>query len=328
MAMIPLTSDESAILMLCATLGRGASCPRPLTGIAYDRLATWLRDRGSRPGNLLEDSTGLIADLGESDLAEVVPTLTQLLLGQLALSLRLESWSRVGGWVVTRASVDYPRRLNRLGAKRPPVLFGLGSRSLLGKPGIAIVGSRDAPGGDLEFAAGLGASAARDGYAVVSGAARGVDWSGMSGALDVEGTAIGVVSDRLSDVPTVSTWRKALMAGSLCMVSAVDPESRFTTGNAMSRNKVIYGLADRAIVVRSAHGSGGTWAGAVEAIRLGVCPVHVRAHPDGEAKQAAEALCRQGGLLLPDLAGADSLKVMLGEQGLPDVPDIRTTLWD
>jgi predicted Rossmann fold nucleotide-binding protein DprA/Smf involved in DNA uptake len=328
MAMTPPTNDESAILMLCATLGRGGSCPRPLTGISYDRLAAWLRDHGARPGDLLDDRTDLIAELGRSEHADLVPSLELLLSGQLALALRLESWNRVGGWVVTRGSADYPRQLSRLGAKRPPVLFGLGSRSLLGKRGIAIVGSRDAPDRDIDFSSALGAATARDGVAVVSGAARGIDWAGMAGALDARGTAIGVVSDRLADIPTMSSWRRALLAGDLCMISAVDPESRFTAANAMARNKVIYGLAERAVVVRSAHGSGGTWTGAAEAIRSGTCPVHVRAHPGGEARQAAEELVRRGAFMLPDLPAASSLRSILGGQAKSDVSGIGPTLWD
>ena len=44
----------------------------------------------------------------------------------------------------------------------------------------------------------------------------------------------------------------------------------------MGRNKVIYGLAEFAIVVSSDFQTGGTWAGAVEALKAGWCPVFAR----------------------------------------------------
>ena len=48
----------------------------------------------------------------------------------------------------------------------------------------------------------------------------------------------------------------------------------------MGRNKLIYGLSDFAIVVSSDFQTGGTWAGAVEALKAGWCPVFVRDGPD------------------------------------------------
>jgi predicted Rossmann fold nucleotide-binding protein DprA/Smf involved in DNA uptake len=52
----------------------------------------------------------------------------------------------------------------------------------------------------------------------------------------------------------------------------------------MGRNRLIYTLADYAIVVASDAESGGTWAGATEAIRHGWLPVFVLQHnqmPEG-----------------------------------------------
>jgi len=45
------------------------------------------------------------------------------------------------------------------------------------------------------------------------------------------------------------------------------PSAGFSVGNAMGRNKIIYALSKAVVVVRSDEGSGGTWAGAVEALR-------------------------------------------------------------
>jgi len=47
----------------------------------------------------------------------------------------------------------------------------------------------------------------------------------------------------------------------------------------MGRNKIIYGLSDYTIVVSSEFQTGGTWAGATEALKTSSCAVFVR---DGE----------------------------------------------
>ena len=44
----------------------------------------------------------------------------------------------------------------------------------------------------------------------------------------------------------------------------------------MGRNKLVYALSDVAVVVASAAGSGGTWAGATEALSAGWVNVFVR----------------------------------------------------
>ena len=61
----------------------------------------------------------------------------------------------------------------------------------------------------------------------------------------------------------------------------------------MQRNKLIYALADAALVVNSDHGHGGTWAGATEQLgRLRFVPVYVRR---SEVPCAGlEALARRG----------------------------------
>jgi len=60
---------------------------------------------------------------------------------------------------------------------------------------------------------------------------------------------------------------------------------------------LIYGLAEFAVVVSSDHQSGGTWAGAVEALKAGWCPVLVR---DGDGvPHGNEELLKLGATALP-----------------------------
>lgn len=67
----------------------------------------------------------------------------------------------------------------------------------------------------------------------------------------------------------------------------------------MGRNRLIYCLADAGLVVSTAEGEGGTWAGATEALEAGWVPVYVRAGegvPEGnDALIARGAIALEGG---------------------------------
>jgi predicted Rossmann fold nucleotide-binding protein DprA/Smf involved in DNA uptake len=67
-----------------------------------------------------------------------------------------------------------------------------------------------------------------------------------------------------------------ILDGKLVLLTPYAPTAGFSVGAAMGRNKLIYGLAEFAVVVSSDHQTGGTWAGAVEALKANWCPVLVR----------------------------------------------------
>ena len=114
----------------------------------------------------------------------------------------------------------------------------------------------------------------------MSGGARGTDRLAMGAALDAGGIAFGVLADSLERTVRQPDLRQLLLDGQLVLLTPYAPTAGFSVGAAMGRNKVIYGLADYAVVVSSDHQTGGTWAGAVEALKAGWCPVFAR---DGAA---------------------------------------------
>ena len=72
----------------------------------------------------------------------------------------------------------------------------------------------------------------------------------------------------------------------------------------MQRNKLIYALADAALVVNADYEKGGTWTGAVEQLdRLHFVPVFVRSN--GITGKALDALQRKGALPWPNPATPD-----------------------
>jgi predicted Rossmann fold nucleotide-binding protein DprA/Smf involved in DNA uptake len=293
-----LTADTQAVLLLCGELGqRGGNGLKPLGLRQYNNLATWLKAEGLRPGDLLT-SEGRIR-LGGLQTAEVNPDRVSPLLERgTALAFVVERWERSGLWVISRSDSCYPERLKRyLGQAAPPLLYGVGSKGLLSRGGLAVVGSRDRSEEDGEFARRVGEHCAKEGIAIISGAAKGIDRDAMSGALDVGGWALGVLAEGLARTATSGQYRAGLVSDHLTLVSPFDPDSRWFAYNAMERNKLLYGLSDAALVVASSADSGGTWAGATEALQVGKIKVFVKSI--GVLAPGNPKLVRMGGVPFP-----------------------------
>jgi len=159
--------------------------------------------------------------------------------------------------------------------------------------GLAIIGSRDATPGALDFTRDIASQCAREHIGVVSGGARGVDAAAMQGATESGGYTIGVLANDLLKASVNRQNRMGLQEGRLVLVSPFYPEAGFNAGNAMARNKYIYALADRALVIDSALGSGGTWEGALETLRQKWVPLYVRTPGHGPGNMA---LVEKGGI--------------------------------
>lgn len=293
-----LTADTQAVLLLCGELGqRGGNGLKPLGLRQYNNLATWLKTEGLRPGDLLT-SEGK-TKLGGLQTAEVnSDRVSPLLERGTALALVVEKWERSGLWVISRSDSCYPERLKRyLGQAAPPILYGVGSKSLLNRGGLAVVGSRDRTEEDGDFARRVAEHCAHEGIAIISGAAKGIDRDAMAGSLEVGGWALGVLAEGLAKTATSGPYRAGLVSDHLTLVSPFDPDSRWFSYNAMERNKLLYGLSDAALVVASSADSGGTWAGATEALQLGRVKVFVKS--TGALAPGNPKLMHMGGIPFP-----------------------------
>jgi predicted Rossmann fold nucleotide-binding protein DprA/Smf involved in DNA uptake len=169
-------------------------------------------------------------------------------------------------------------------------------RSCIRAAGLAIVGSRHTNEALLQQAYAIASRCASHGENVISGGARGVDSSAMKGALEEGGTCVGVLAADLARTATSHTLRDYLLTDKLCLVSPYHPQAGFTAGNAMGRNKIIYALAEFALVIASDMGKGGTWAGALENLRAGWTPLFV--YTGNDAPEGNNGAPRRGGLSL------------------------------
>lgn len=293
-----LSPDSQVILLICSHIGLSSDPDTaPFTLRDWNLLARKLQASSLRPGALLDSSEQeLMSQLGLS--SEEAGRIFRLLerLGSLAIELeRLES---LGIRVLTRADENYPIRYRqRLKDAAPAVLFYAGNWKLLGQPGIAVVGSRNVDQVGQACAAYIGNACAWSGLVLYSGGAKGVDSISMKAALEGRGTAVGILADSLERAIRAPETRTALLRGDLCLVTPYAPNAGFSVGTAMGRNKLIYALADYAVVAASDVEKGGTWAGATEALKAEWVPVFILDYPD--MPEGNRALLKKGGIPLP-----------------------------
>jgi predicted Rossmann fold nucleotide-binding protein DprA/Smf involved in DNA uptake len=296
----PQTPNTQAILLLTAPLiaGRVDRTPDLLTLTEYNRLTRLLRENQKQPADLLGPDGAGIVDLAATIFGR--DRLESLLGRGFLLSQAVERWSARAIWVVSRAESTYPQRIKaRLKEDAPPVIYGCGEASLLETGGLAVVGSRHVDEELIGYTENVGRLAAESRRAIVSGGAKGIDRAVMHGALRAGGVVVGVMSDSLERGALASDNREPLMDRKLVLISPYDPSAGFNVGHAMQRNKIIYALADAALVVTSDFEKGGTWAGAIEQLeRLRFVPVFVR--NGASAGKGNAALLQRGGLPWPN----------------------------
>jgi predicted Rossmann fold nucleotide-binding protein DprA/Smf involved in DNA uptake len=312
-----LSPNAQAILLLTAPLIAGRHQPSVdlLTPGEYKRLAQFLREKQRQPSDLLVSKPHEVL-LGESQKLIDSERLERLLARGFLLSQAIERWQTRGIWAVSRADAEYPRRWKaRLKEDAPPVLYGCGELGILETGGLAVVGSRHVDDALVAYTEDIGRLAAEAHRTLVSGGARGIDQAAMRGALEAGGTVAGVLADSLERAALNREHRNFLMDGKLVLVSSFDPLAGFNVGNAMQRNKLIYALADAALVVSSDYEKGGTWAGAIEQLeKLRLVPVYVRSN--GETGKGLEALRQRGALPWPNPETPEGLAEVLATEGL------------
>jgi DNA processing protein len=297
MTTIPLSADGQAIALACSNLAlQGNRALKPLSSREWHELsAALVRSDWESPRDLLGREPPELRDqLGVAP--EAATRLAQLLARGGQLALELERLASRGIWVLTRADEPYPPRLKKLLlGQAPPVLYGAGPQTALREQSLAVVGSRDADPDALTFARTLGECSARQHITIVSGAARGVDLEAILGALNAGGSAIGVTVEPLERLVRRAQLRSALSDDALTLVTPFHPSARWHAGNAMRRNRLVYVMAQAAVVAATAAEKGGTWAGAIENLQHHWVPIYVR----NDGSPGSRELARAGALPIP-----------------------------
>lgn len=305
-----LSQNAKAILLMTAPLivGNSVRHEKLITPGEYKKIVRALIGLRRTPADLISND----ADSLINQLVGVVDAdrLKGLLGRGFQLSQACERWSNRGIWVLSRADAAYPKRLKRLLREdAPAVIFGCGNIENVELGGLAVVGSRNVDEELIEYTKRVGCLAARSGCQIVSGGARGIDRAAMDGVLDAGGWSCGILADSLERNIMNPSNREAIMEDRLTLISPYDPNAGFNVGNAMQRNKLIYALADAALVVNAEVNKGGTWAGAVEQLgKLKLTKVYVRS--SGRHSDGLEELLRRGAIPWPNPDDEQSLKAV------------------
>jgi predicted Rossmann fold nucleotide-binding protein DprA/Smf involved in DNA uptake len=253
------TDNDKAVIALTTRLGNKAR-PSLSTGL-WHSFVQGLHDEGLAPSDLF---SGRLPRLS----AENRDRVAGLLADAASVLVAADELANRGIWLCTIASDQYPSLLReRLGSQAPPVIFGVGNATLLASAGVGIVGSREVGIDGARVAEQIAEEAVRLGFHVVSGAARGVDQLAMNACYRAGGSVVGVLADSLQERIRSADVIIALDVGTTCMISQQHPAAGFSAGAAMARNKLIYALSCVTVVVASDLQTGGTWAGASEALR-------------------------------------------------------------
>jgi DNA processing protein len=191
--------------------------------------------------------------------AELATALSQAAAPQLAESIaRSEQWldASVDRALVTLADSDYPAGLLEL-ADAPIVLYAQGRRALLGRPALAIVGSRAATHQGERNAHAFAAHLGHAGLCIVSGMAGGIDAAAHRGALE---TSAGTVAVLGTGADRVSPPGNRALAGEIARTGLLLSEFAIGTPalphNFPRRNRLIAALSRGVLVVEAALHSG------------------------------------------------------------------------
>ncbi len=170
---------------------------------------------------------------------------------------RSMAWAaQPGQHIVTLADADYPKALLEI-ADPPCLLYVRGDPELLGKRGLAVVGSRNATPQGLQTAENFAKALAGKGLAIISGLALGIDAAAHRGALADGGATIAVIgtgADRL--YPARNRELALAIAERGAIVSEFPLGTPAIAANFPRRNRIISGLSRGVLVVEAAPESG------------------------------------------------------------------------
>ena len=282
-----MTGSERGFLLLCSHLGNPGR--RPLTVAQFRKLSRRVRDAEKAPGDReLEISDLTALGYGRQEAAHIIDLFSE----EALLDRYLAKAAKYGCIPLTPLTVGYPRRLwEALGDDAPACIWARGDLTILDRPGIALVGSRDLLPENREFARQAGCEAARQGLVLISGNARGADRTAQEAALASGGAVIGIVADRLTDHVPVPN---------MLYLSEEGFDLEFSAQRAISRNRCIHALGLCAIAAQCSLRTGGTWDGSVKNLRYGWSPLYV--FDDGS--ESSELLEQMGAVKL----GLEALK--------------------
>ena len=267
-----MTGPEQGFLLLTSTLGDPQR--KPLTVAQFRNLAKRAADADREVVSKELEVADLLSLGYEKDMA-------QRIFGLLSSTNQLREYLRRAKdcdcFPITRLSPAYPLAVRkRLGLDSPGVLWAKGDVTLLNRPAIAVIGSRELDSENRKFAEEAGYQVAKQGYILVSGNAKGADQAAQNACLEAGGCVISIVADSLQKQPLTER---------MLYLSLDDFDCGFSAQRALHRNHVIHSLASLTIAAQCNLGKGGTWDGILMNLKQGWNPVCIFDDDSAAAKE-------------------------------------------
>lgn len=158
--------------------------------------------------------------------------------------------------ILTLGDPDYPQSLLEI-ADPPNVLYVRGNPDLLKKPGLAIVGSRNATPQGRQTAELFAKILAEHGLCIISGLALGIDAAAHQGALAAQGKTVAVIGTGANRIYPARNKELAIAISEQgAIVSEFPLGTPPVATNFPRRNRIISGLSRGVLVVEAAPESG------------------------------------------------------------------------
>lgn len=235
---------------------------KPYSSREWSQLAVYLHMNGLDPADLLllnsnDEATGYLKEHIRSRIGKLFSFERLRILSKL-----MYNYSRVGIHIVTRADWQYPQTLKtNLHADCPPLLYCIGDTRLLCDSPSLILSSRKIDKTAKDYATDLSKCLVLDNHtvAIADTGENGISGTVLSTALTYGGKVIMWVNGNMLSHIKQSNIINAIEGGKLLIVSAVEPTSDRTSQNAAIRDKCLYSISERIIVIKVNDGFGTVW---------------------------------------------------------------------
>lgn len=261
------SDNAMSAILLCSYIGIKKDAEiKPFSMGEWNLFLDRVIEQKREPGCVLSRDISFLRKMGYSGIE--IDRIKELVSRGGSVAFELDDFEKKGIGVATLFDKDYPVLLKRkLKRKTPPVLFYAGNIELAKKIGIAVVGARNVDEAGMEFTRKLAEKAAKERLVIYSGGAKGVDSISEKTAIAAGGAVVSFIADSLLAKIKKSDILNDIERGKILLLSDVKPDVGFSAARAMNRNKYIYAASYGTFVVASDYNKGGTWTGAVEALR-------------------------------------------------------------
>lgn len=232
----------------------------------------------------------------------------------------LDAAAAAGARIVAMGEPDYPPTLRRM-ENCPPILTIRGDAGVFAPAAVAIVGARNASLAGVKMARALSGDLGREGYAIVSGLARGIDTAAHEGALSTGTIAVLAGGIDQPYPPENAGLMERIAGGGGAVVTEMpfgwEPRAR----DFPRRNRLIAGLSFGLVVVEAAERSG-SLISARMAGEMGRLVFAVPGSPLDPRAGGSNRLLKEGAILVTEAADvAGALRPLDG--GPPRAPSLE-----